>query len=259
MVYSTEQVDEIETTFVTVGTDLLDVYANTVQFGETMTDARAREHLLQGVSRRLHVLRGCLVNVFDLFPVAAAKPIGSERLYDVQINLHAFVINLCGIFDNYAWSFIYERSLQNEFPRPPDVGLFKSKVQRLLPQPIREFLQSEDIRNWQQDYLKNYRDALVHRIPIYVPPSVLKPADAARYRELEAEINIAMRARDWHRRDELWAEQSQLGSPCFSFLHSFAENCPARDVLLHRQMLSDSITVIAFGKLYLAHCHTQAP
>jgi hypothetical protein len=259
MPYSPDQIEALETQFTTIGADLLDLYATNAQFGQTLVSAGAREHLLQGVSRRLNVLRGCLVNVFDLFPVSATTPIGYERLYDVQINLHAFVINLCGVFDNYAWSFIYQHGLEAEFPNPRSVGIFTNKVQRFLPDAICDYLQAPDIRNWHRDYLKNYRDALAHRIPLYVPPSVLNPEKEARFRDLEAEINAAVRNHDWDRRDQLWEEQSQLGSPCFSFVHSFNETGASRDVLLHPQMLSDAMTVIAFGRIYLAHCNSRRP
>jgi hypothetical protein len=53
------------------------------------------------------------------------------------------------------------------------------------------------------------------------------------------------------------AEDHEPSDTCFSFLHSFARDCLSRDVLLHRQMFADSITVIAFGKIYLAHCHER--
>jgi hypothetical protein len=196
--------------------------------------------------------------MFLIFSLSRRRlPLLLNQLYDVQINLHAFVINLCGVFDNYAWSFIYQHGLEAEFPNPRSVGLFTNKVQQFLPDAICDYLQAPNILNWHRDYLKNYRDALAHRIPLYVPPSVLNPEKEARFRELEAEINIAVRDHDWATRDELWAEQSQLGSPCFSFLHSFNEAGASRDVLLHPQMLSDSMTVIAFARIYLAHCNNR--
>ena len=259
MPYSHEQIEKLEGQLTTIAAGLLDLYASTAQLGQTLVSTRAKEHLLQGASRRLNVLRGCLINVFELFPVSATSPIASERLYDVQINLHAFVINLSGIFDNYAWSFIYQHGLEAEFANPRSVGLFTKKVQSFLPSAIRDFLQASGIRNWHREYLTNYRDALAHRIPLYVPPSVLNPEKETRFRELEAEINDAVHDHDWEKRDELWGKQSQLGFPCFSFVHSFNEAGPSRDVLLHPQMLSDAMTVTAFGRIYLANCNTPRP
>jgi hypothetical protein len=258
MPYSAEQIEELDMNFVTAGSDLLELYGNTVQFGQALGSEKAKEHLLQGVARRLFVLRRCLIKVFELFPVSATAPIGSDQLYEVQIYLHAFVINLYGIFDNYAWSFIHHHGLEADFDDPRKVGLFKNRVQRYLPDEIRNYVQAQGIRDWHRDYLTNYRDALAHRIPLYVPPSVLNPDQEARFRALEGEINIASQARDWDRRDMLFAEQSQVGTPCFSFVHSFSGTGKVRDVLLHPQMLCDSMTVVAFGNLYRAHCNNRA-
>jgi hypothetical protein len=74
---------------------------------------------------------------------------------------------------------------------------------------------------------------------------------------LELEIHSAVADGNWDRVDELSAEQLQLGSPCFSFVHSFTEQGPPRDVLLHPKMICDSVTVIAFGRIYLEHVNTR--
>jgi hypothetical protein len=33
-------------------------------------------------------------------------------LADVQINLHAFVMNLYGIYDNWAWAYVLRHDLE---------------------------------------------------------------------------------------------------------------------------------------------------
>ena len=53
-----------------------------------------------------------------------------------------------------------------------------------------DYLNSEPIINWYSDYSKNYRDALAHRIPLYVPPSVLNKDDEKEYFELENKKNL---------------------------------------------------------------------
>jgi hypothetical protein len=258
MPYTTEQVRDLETDLVKTQADLFMLYGKTFDFGQSVPSAKAKEHLHQGIARRLNVLRSCLIKVFELFPVSATRPLESSRLYEVQIYLHAFVINLYGIFDNYAWSFIYQHGLEADFDDPRRVGLFKAKVQARLPDPIRAFLQAQDICDWHRNYLTNYRDALAHRIPLYVPPSVLNQEQESQFRLLQDKINAATLAQDWSTRDSLFSEQSQVGGPCFSFIHSFNE-VAANHVLLHPQMVSDAATVAAFGNLYLENCHAVRP
>jgi hypothetical protein len=49
------------------------------------------------------VLAQCIINIYRLFPPNLERPLSREALSDVQINLHAYVINLWGVFDNWAW------------------------------------------------------------------------------------------------------------------------------------------------------------
>jgi hypothetical protein len=81
---------------------------------QRVTDQRAKEYLVDGVGRRLRILRRGLHNVYNLFSPAAVRPIDPENLDDVQISLHAFVINLYGLFDNLAWAFITARKQRND-------------------------------------------------------------------------------------------------------------------------------------------------
>jgi hypothetical protein len=44
---------------------------------------------------------------------------------------------------------------------------------------------------WWKD-LKNLRDPAAHRIPLYVPPSVIRPEDVATYHALEKQLDAAV-------------------------------------------------------------------
>jgi hypothetical protein len=58
----------------------------------------------------------------------------------VQINLHAFVINLSGVFDNWAWAFIHRHDLLRNVGGKTNVGMFKEATQRLLPAALSDYL-----------------------------------------------------------------------------------------------------------------------
>ena len=40
--------------------------------------------------------------------------------------------------------------------------------------------------------LENFRHALAHRIPLYIPPYIIDPKNEQAYRELEAGMNAAL-------------------------------------------------------------------
>jgi len=160
---------------------------------------RVIEHLRHGAGRRLGILKRSMEEIFSVFPPAQERPLGHDRLVGVQINLHAFVINLAGIFDNWAWAFIFRHELLERVGGRINVGLFKSATLRFLPAPLRDYLTSRDISSWQDKYLKSYRDALAQRIPLYIPPAAWSPEDTARYERLEQEKVQCILSRQWER------------------------------------------------------------
>jgi hypothetical protein len=180
-------------------------------------------------------------------------PLTSEQLTDVQINLHAYVINLFGILDNLAWGFIVHHELEPAIGDRRNVGLFHNRTQLHLPPAVREHLQSEDLNRWFRDYLKNYRDALAHRIPLYIPPAIFSEQAERRFQEIELEIETCIVARNFDALEALTQEQKELGAVCFTFLHSVSETDGIRQLILHPQMLADGKTVIEIAKTFFRH------
>jgi hypothetical protein len=130
----------------------------------------ACEYLDQGACRRFNVIQRAIERVFSIFPPERVQVLEREELPDVQIYLHAFVINIYGVLDNLAWVFILERNILATIGARTRVGLFIPATQVHLPRTVRDHLQSTAVSTWYSSYAKNYRDALAHRIPLYVPP-----------------------------------------------------------------------------------------
>jgi hypothetical protein len=80
------------------------------------------EYLRSGVGRRLRVLERTLSNMFELIPVSAVEPVDSDDLDNAQINLHAFIMNLYGLFDNLAWAFVLHHDLSSQVGNRNNVG-----------------------------------------------------------------------------------------------------------------------------------------
>lgn len=223
-----------------------------------ITNERVKDYMSHGVCRRLNVLRHTIINVFRNFPPSAEAKLDQETLIAVQINLQAFFINLIGVFDNWAWSFIHLHQLEANVGSRRNVDMFKSRTQGLLPQALQERLSSKTMIRWYSEYLKNYRDALAHRIPLYIPSANLTSAEEERYNALEAQRLNFMQQHQWQQLEKIIEEQDSIGRPCFSFLHSFSEDEALRPILIHPQMLSDASTVVEFGNLFLAHWRGRA-
>jgi hypothetical protein len=256
MPYTVEQTKELDTELGRALHLLEDLKLKVVVQGQPLdASSRLREHLLHGAGRRIGVIRRSIQNVFSLFPPDTERPLSSDALADVQINLHAFVMNLYGIYDNWAWAYVLRHDLEAAIGDRRKVGLFQEATRKRLPKALRDYLSSPTTTEWHQQYAKSFRDALAHRIPPYMPPAQFTPKDGKRYNDLENEKVECIKDMRWERLDQIWSEQAGLGTPCFTFLHAYNEDTPTKPLLLHPQMLSDAMAVTEFGDLFLQHWH----
>src|ERR1041385_4900440 len=132
--YSNDALDQLDKQQAAIDAGLERILFLVAENALSLTNARAREYLLNGVGRRLRILRRGINNVFRLFPPSALEPIATDDLDDALISLHAFVINLYGLLDNLAWAFVWRHGLERVVPRR-QVGMFAERTQRHLPDP----------------------------------------------------------------------------------------------------------------------------
>ncbi len=204
----------------------------------------AREYATQGLMRRVRTLYRCIFNVFEITPPENMKPLTDELCADLSINLQSFVLNVFGSLDNIAWIWVKEKSFG--FNRG-DVGL-KPKYKKLRNTLSPEFkVYVSKFDDWFQ-YLENYRDALAHRIPLYVPPFSLTNEGAARYQELEKKMMDAIFAHGFEEYEVLEQEQESLGIFYPWMTHSFIEK--ATPVVFHAQILADWATVVDIANTF---------
>jgi hypothetical protein len=139
MRFSEEQISEIEEAYPEIMEEVLSLCRKMmVRRAPELSNDRAREFFLHGVCRRLKLLRQCVLNIFNLYPVKRTERLSDEELNNLQINLHAFIFNVYGITDNIAWVFLLENNLECQFRgRREDIGLFKDNTQAHLPENVR--------------------------------------------------------------------------------------------------------------------------
>jgi hypothetical protein len=207
--------------------------------GQRFEVPKAGEYARHGFTRRIQTLARCIHNVFRVVPPGAVKVPSRERLRDAQINLQAFLANAYGCIDNLAWVWVHERRLTGAI-KPLQVGLRKKHeaVRKSLSQEFQTYLTSRD--NW-FEYLVEYRDALAHRIPPYIPPGGVRPKDVDAYNALEMRMNDAINHLQSDEYERLLAEQTKLYVFQPVMCHSFDE--ASGIARFHGQILIDFLTV----------------
>src|SRR5262249_6431249 len=139
----------------------------------TYKDPQAREYASHGFSRRLSTLARCIDNVFEILPPDRIDPPSSDEISDAMINIQASVFNTSGCVDDLAWIWVKEKAVLKKNGSPLskfEVGLRKTNVLCSFSTEFQQYLGG--LANW-FDQLDNFRNALAHRIPLYIPPYVV--------------------------------------------------------------------------------------
>lgn len=99
----------------------------------------------------------------------------------------------------------------------------------------------ESISDWFK-YLEDYRHALAHRIPLYVPPFSIAPDNADRYSDLERSIFdlVLQRKKAEAEAKKLERDSLRFFQPCI--IHSWTTGV-ARPIDFHTQLLTDFKTI----------------
>lgn len=210
-------------------------------FRLTLSSPDAREMMQHGVSRRIADLKHGLERVFEIIPPLEAEPT-QAALRDATAFLQAFVINIFGTMDNLAWLWRLQADVRGRNNQPLHrhrIGLTPdhTELRQSLSAQTQAYLQGTD--EW-FGYLEDYRHALAHRIPLYIPPKTLDEEAAAEFRRLGEQVGAD--DWDWERWGEVLDAQRALGAFEPLMTHAYGEG--ARPVRFHGQMICDFATVI---------------
>lgn len=172
----------------------------------------------------------------------------SEELSDSAINIQAFVINVFGSIDNLAWVWVLEKEITKCDGSPlPNSWVGLGEKNKLVRSSFSDRFQNylKGLNGW-FDNLENFRHALAHRIPLYVPPHVVPKDNVAAYQELEDRMSIALNRQDLVEHERMSVEQNALVAFIPYMTHSFVEE--ANFVAFHAQLFADFNTIEELGQ-----------
>jgi len=200
---------------------------------------RAREYLNHGVARRLSYLHYCASCVDSVLPKDRESRFSASEQKYLTMNLHVHWINLAGILDNLAWFTLFRATEREvEVKRRKSIYLSSRKVREHLSSAARAVLDEEVTTRWIAG-MRNFRDALAHRIPPYVPPSLVLTEDVDAFRQVSEQIDQAILDGRFDDVSRLEAEQDQLTQMAPFVLHSYGDPDAASPVPVRSSLAAD--------------------
>jgi hypothetical protein len=138
---------------------------------------------------------------------------------------------------------VYERGLSNSIPRR-HVGLGKDNkaVRSSLSAELQSYLAAMD--GW-FEYLSDFRHALAHRIPVYIPPGIVPQRNVEAYNAITVQMTDALNKMNPYDYEQLSKQQCKLLVFQPVIAHSTTET--KAPYVFHAQLIADFLTVEALG------------
>lgn len=135
-----------------------------LKFSEKLTP-NAKEYLAEGFLRRLGILKSCLENIYTIYPIEKKRTdlLNDKELDNIIINVQSFIINIFGCLDNLAWILVKEKNLNLSRMQ---VDFQHKKFKSHLSENFKNYMNNR--KNFFET-IKDFRDALAHRISPYMP------------------------------------------------------------------------------------------
>lgn len=221
-----------------------------------LKDETATEYCRHGFLRRLRILKRCIENIYTICPPEKlGKFLKDDDLLDITIYLHSFMFNVFGCLDNLAWIWVSENQLKdkNDCPlKKTKVGFMSEKDNNIVRKSFSKNFQNYlngGLATWYDKYLIEYRHALAHRIPLYIPPTCLNSQEVNKYENLEKQKSEATKQDNLQLLRQINGEQDRLGKFVPLMKHSYGEN--SRPVVFHAQILADWNTIVEVAEKFL--------
>ncbi len=157
---------------------------NSVQLSERLKNKESAYYMKYGAGRRFNMLFYAYRSITNIAHAERKNPLSQEECVVISQDINTIYTNLIGVLDNLAWCLLLENNLTEENLDKTNIGLF-SKEFRILPL----FKSVEAVKEYDDWYkeIRNRRDPVAHRIPLYVIPTVTRPDELDRYNRLYTE------------------------------------------------------------------------
>ena len=198
---------------------LRDWIEKAVEIAGGLNNPNARYYMLHGAGRRFGITFRAYQKITGRAYNKRSEPLSSDEQIDLSLAINITYMNIPGILDNFAWCLLYERQpdLANKISQN-HVGLFSKEFRKQLDafSEIAEEIEVHD--SWQKE-IKERRDPVAHRIPLYVPPSLLTQEEANIYSAINSRYTNSLNGLQLDEAGTALEQMDSIGTFYPSFIH----------------------------------------
>lgn len=213
------QLDEYgkDHSFYVINGEVNNSFLSVLSAADNCTNQLAKHNLMYGAGRRLRIIQKNYVVVNEITNPERKVPLSDDEQVDLNLHLNSFYMHLNGLMDNLAWAIVLEMNFFDKFDENSPkhrrkVGLF---TKAFLSETKSKFSELSAILESKKDWrktLKELRDPVAHRIPIYAVPSFLNPEQVEEYKKKWNTYNDKLLNSDFEEASEILEEITNLGT-----------------------------------------------
>jgi hypothetical protein len=179
------------------------------------TEEHVHRHLRHGLVRRLLMLEQS-TRMLATLPPDHSPALSLAKVQEANVALNTLFLNIRGSLDNAAWALVHHLGLlvptaEHLKKHRTFAQLFGTRFLRALSNRDPELAQRlEGMAAWGKE-LAAFRDPAAHRIPLYIPPSVLDESAAAKVAQIDKELTAAAESADWEEYHRCMEERWNAG------------------------------------------------
>ncbi len=196
-----------------------DWIAKCATISQSLSNSDARYYLQHGAGRRYSMIFSAYQSMISIVHPERTQPLSHDEQQSLSRDINIIYMNIRGVLDNLAWSLVYERQpnlITSNVLNRMQIGLFSQKYRTELDvyPTIANDIQVHD--DWEKD-VKERRDPVAHRIPLYVPHTIVTEDQAEQYNQYYEHFISATNTMDFEESDNALNQMHNIGTflPCF--------------------------------------------
>ena len=190
-----------------------------IQIAEGLKSTNARYYLIHGAGRRFDMIFRAYQKIMSIAYNKRSAPLSQDDQIALSQAINITYMNIPGILDNFAWCLTYERQpeLAEKISRK-SVGLFSKKFRKEFNAffEVEKEIRVHDL--WQREVMER-RDPVAHRIPLYVPPSIVTQDEANTYSAAYNRFTENLNSLKLDDADMALSQMDSIGTFCPWFIH----------------------------------------
>ena len=202
---------------------LRDAATSVIDFSQSLETEQSQYYLRYGAGRRLLMMWRAYRNaVLTAYP-ERTEPLSEDEQTVMSREINVIYMHLRGTLDNFAWSIAFEKYPEMKL-EPRTVELFNTQIKPML-NSLGIYDEIYVFEDWNKEVAER-RDPVAHRIPLYVPGTVLTATEVEFRAQLHAEwiaVSGTLNATNYDavqpRMEDLWKRMNNIGTFFPYFIH----------------------------------------